>query len=280
MTVFQLIKLVLDDEYNAITPNPTRKAVVDREITKLQAAFGDLTDPKRAPPDYSTPEARFAYVYKYTTCHASIVAAKVAAVKEVRDLFNRDGWVRMAALGGGPGSDFLGVVKHMMKKDRDASLKCYLLDVEEGWGDSWSDVEQKTTDLDFQVSTHAQALDVTEPASWTKQTKYLSSDLFTFVYFVSEVYRHQAAAQPFFQKVFADAPSGSLFLFIDNNASKFHGWFESMATNAGLVKIDGGEEWFQIDWGEEKTDLEPYYSEFDHDPKLSTNIAWRVYKKP
>jgi len=279
MKVFELIKTVLDEEYGLVKKKD-RNTIIKNEIKKLGDAYNDLIDPKVKPPNYSTAPSRFAYIYKYTTCHANIVAEKISAVKELRDLFDTSAWVDVAAVGGGPGSDFLGVVKHLISQNSKASLKCYLLDAEPGWGDTWSDVDRRTDEFDFRVSTHSQRLDVTDPATWEEQNRYLKANLFTFVYFISEVYRMKERAQPFFEHLFAKAKSGSFLLFIDNDVSEFYEWFDNMASAAGLDRAAGREERFQLDWAEEKKLLEPYNSTFSHHPKIRTFISWRVYRKP
>lgn len=281
MTVFELIKLVLDDEYTAIAgTNAAKDASVNAELAALQAAYADLANVTATSPGYSSAARRFAYIYKYTTCHANIVAEKIAEVPELTALFSGEGWVDVACIGGGPGSDFLGIIKHMIRNRSTSNLKTYLLDKEPAWGDSWADVERRAADFDFQVFTHAQVLDVLVPNTWTAQTRYRRADLFTFVYFISEVWRLSAKAAPYFANLFQAAKPGSLLLFIDNNSSQFYDHFDTLATTAGLQRVAGGEEKFQMEYSEEKTDLEPYYSKLVHKPKIQSNIAWRVYRKP
>lgn len=280
LSIFELVKSVLDDEYGAITPEGDRDALIQAQFGSLSNAYKDLETPSGPPPDYSRPEIRFAYIYKYTTCHANIVDEKIAAAPSLRALFKKE-WIDVAALGGGPGSDFLGVLKHMLATGAKGGLKCYMLDREEGWGDTWSDVERRTQELPFRVSTHSQALDVTDRDSWTKQTRYLSADLFTFIYFLSEVYRLKAHANPFFDHLFHKAKSGALFLFVDNDRPSFTGWFEGLARRHKLRMEDGRSEIFQLGYDEQKLALEPYWSKFDqHNPRLSAKMAWRVYSKP
>ncbi len=281
MRVFQIIKLVLDDEYGSIPGNTAAKdAAVVSELGILQTAYSRLASPTAASPSYGVAACRFAYIYKYTTCHANIVAEKVAGVPAIGALFTGTGWVDVACVGGGPGSDFLGIIKHMIRTGSTRSLKTYLLDKEPGWGDSWSDVERKAPGLGFHVSTHAQVLDVLDPSTWSIQTKYRQADLFTFVFFISEIWRFWAQAEAYFVDLFSSAKAGSLFLFIDNNDTRFHGSFDTAAAKAGLVRLAGREEQFQVEYAEEKRDLEPYFSQFNHNPKIGSNIAWRVFQKP
>lgn len=223
MNIFQLIKQVLDSEFAKI-PGATassKYAVVSRRHDELATAYSDLTDATRTPPNYSDPVTRFAYIYKYTTCHADIVNDSLGICSELQDLFCGTGWLSVSCIGGGPGSDFLGIIKYAMRSSAQKSIKCFLLDRESAWGDTWSDVERQTSGLSFRVSTHFQALDVVNVATWSTQTKYLGSNLFTFIYFLSEVFRTKDAAKSFFGHLVQNASVGSLFLFVDNDTPAF-----------------------------------------------------------
>lgn len=280
LSIFELVKSVLDDEYESISPDGDRDATIQAEFGRLSDSYKDLETPVRPPPDYSNPETRFAYIYKYTTCHANIVAEKIAATPPLRKLFEKD-WINVAALGGGPGSDFLGVLKHMLDYRAKGGLKCYMLDREAGWGDTWSDVEHRTQDLPFRVSTHTQALDVTDRASWTKQSRYLDADLFTFIYFLSEVYRLKEQADEFFAHLMRRAKQGALFLFVDNDRPSFVGWFDDLAQRHGLQLVGTRSQKFQLPRDEDISALEPYWSKFRrHYPRLKADMALRVYQKP
>ena len=80
--------------------------------------------------------------------------------------------------GGRPGSELVGVLKFIRDKELVTTrLQIHLCDREAAWSDSWSEVGTKV-DLDLQLSTNFLGLDVTEPATWSKQKKYSQSDLF------------------------------------------------------------------------------------------------------
>jgi hypothetical protein len=282
MNVFQLIKSVLDWEFDRIeAPTHARKiALINERHARLSDAYSDLTDKAAAPPDYSDPITRFAYIYKYTTCHADIVSRSISAFDELSVLFDGNEWLRVACIGGGPGSDFLGVLKYALLAGKTRSLKCFLLDRESAWGDTWSDVEEHTQDMPFKLSTHFQKLDVTDPGTWATQTKYRSAHLFTFIYFLSEVYRLDAAARGFFQNLVEHAESGAHFLFIDNDADDFIRQIERFSKQYGLRQIAGGSLNYLTDTNEEKTDLEPYFGELDDSPKIRARIYRAVMVKP
>lgn len=67
-------------------------------------------------------------------------------------------------------------------------------------------------------------------------------------------------------------------MFIDNNDSRFYGWFDGLCEKAKLERVAGAEERMTTDTLEEKTDLGKYYEKFG-DPKLQAKVAYRYLKK-
>src|SRR5260370_9258545 len=143
----------------------------------------------------------------------------IRASTKVCSLFNRKE-VEIACLGGGPGSDMLGVLKHMIAAKSKSALTCYIFDRERAWGDSWSRVAKKL-DAPFQVFPVFQQMDVTDSQTWGCYHDYLEADLFTLSYFMSEVWRIKSKEEPFFNPCMSVAKKGSLILFITTNCSPF-----------------------------------------------------------
>jgi len=100
MTPMQLIKLVLDEAYAEL---PGAEAATDAEIsatlTQLAPAYADLTNPHRKPIDYASPQARFAYIYKYTVAHADYIRQLIEDNDQLRASFQSES-VSVARVGG------------------------------------------------------------------------------------------------------------------------------------------------------------------------------------
>lgn len=279
MTLMQLIKLVLDEAYSEIPGTEAAKdAEINAALAGLGPAYADLKNTKREPINYASPQARFAYIYKYTVAHADYIRQLIESNAELLALFKSES-VSVACVGGGPGSDLLGVLKHMIRFGSKTTLTCYLFDRERAWGDSWSEVA-KPLKADFQLYPVFQQMDITDASQWASYRKFLTADLFTFSYFLSEVWSFKEQAAPFFEHCMKKAKPGSLFLFIDNNDQhgEFAGWFDAMAAANGvrLLASNCCDMAFAIH--EEKKDLEPYFSKFDW-PKRKSNVAYRIGKK-
>lgn len=277
MKVFELLSSVLEELWNEIEGTEAEKiAAVNAAIAEVRGGYKNLISasaPK--PPDYSQAVHRFAYIYMYTTCHANLMVHAFAISSELRNLLEQE-HLTMACIGGGPGSELLGVLKVREDWSKLVAVSCQLFDRAHQWGEAWIDVGQK---LGTTITTSYQLLDATDEDTWKTKTKYLKADLFTFVFFMSEVYRDRDAADSYFADIFARAKVGALFVFIDNNHSEFSGWFDKHASDAGLEVLESYEGHLQMPTDEEKKDLGKFFGIFNCTPKLGSDVAIRVARK-
>ena len=277
MQVFELVKSVLDENYAKIAGVPTeRDDRICQRITELQEAYSALASENEI--TYNEPSIRFAYIYKYVTSHVNIVYQKICSNMTLRSLFQLP-QVTVSCIGGGPGSDLVGILKFVSgKDDAKPKLRCFILDGENSWADAWSDVDEKL-DSNFNISTYFIPMDVTDNSAWSQQSKYLNADLFTMIYFASEIFSKREQAKPFFEHLFANMKPGGLLLYIDNNARCFTEWFDALVKAAGLEVLEAEEENVKMTIDEEKTELGEYLAKFSA-VKLEANVAIRICRKP
>lgn len=275
MTIFQLIKTVLDEIYGQIE-EPV-EGIKDQKIKEKLEYLSDhynklLTSSVTI--DYKDPATRFAYIYKYVTCHANLVYNELYKISELFQFPQ----IVISCIGGGPGSDFLGILKFMMRTGCSSHIRCFLLDKEDSWNDSWYDVDNKL-EVNFRITTICEKLNVTNRDEWCKKKKILDSDLYTMIYFMSEIHHYMNHAKEFFEHLFENAKPGSKFLYIDNNYPGFYNWFGSLISRFKLNMISSEEKRIPIyDCDEEKKDLGEYLSKFGS-PKLKPDVAVRVCEK-
>jgi hypothetical protein len=273
MNCFQLIKTVLKELYDKVRgTNEDKDEAIKKELVELRRLYSNISS--NGCLDYSRPERRFAYVYCYVTAHANLVYQKIAYSSALQKIFNSD-VVQIACIGGGPGSDFLGVLKYCDMYEKKPKLKCLLFDRDPSWGECWEDVDAKIG-TSLNIMTSYKPMDVTNPDSWSNYSKYLNSDLFTLIYFMSEVEEKRKEADEYFNFLFANVKKNAHFLFVDNNDSNFYGWFDDLAKTHGIKIIaeTSGRETTPYD--EEHRDLSPYTEMFGSSPKLEANVACRV----
>jgi hypothetical protein len=280
-TIIQILKLSLDKIYKRI-PEPKDYAI-KKQIVALSNGYSQLMACEREDTgiDYSSPATQFAYIYKYVTHHASMIYQIIKENFGLVECFN-GGRVTISALGGGPGSELVGVMKFMSDTNSLASLRCYLCDRDETWQEAWDKIEDHL-DVDFNISIRTHRIDVLDAQSWQRLSGYLDTNIITCVYFMSEIYCERAEALPFFENLLNNVPEGTLLIFIDNNLPPVYNWFDNLMDEQDWEVLDSYEGTKKIeDRFEQKTDLGEYWDNFGayNSMKLSANIAYRVYRKP
>ena len=288
MTSFELVKVALDGLYAEATASfgAAADATIIQRMQFLSISYGGLNNPNRPPIDYKDPATRFAYVYKYVATHSDYVVQVLEQLRaEVGSpVFNTDN-LRLSCIGGGPGSDIIGVLRYLDEQKANEPVKkvtCYLLDREQAWADTWTELDDSMS-LSTALNVNFQPFDVTNPQSWAQQTKFLQADLFTMSYFVSEVKSLDAngVVSHFWTTLFQNAKTGALFLYDDNGHDSFNQYFDALWQAAGLELVVYGTN--EPTWPrgiEQASELKEYLTKFGHSPKLKTPLTYRVLKKP
>jgi len=268
---------VLDETYAQISIKGTAakdQAISDR-LALFTKEYKDLLYGKDI--QYGDPVSRFAYIFRYVTSHANMVCDLTLQSDDLRKLLKSD-HVSVSCVGGGPGSDLIGLLKFLdARKQKPKRLTCFLLDRNNTWNECWCDLGSMVA-VDFRLYTNFMELDVCNKQTYAPFAKYLSADLFTFVYFVSEVHKHLSKAKPFFDDVFSKMKPGALILYIDNNDSRFYDWFDKMCAEHGLTQLETINGHHQMPSEEQKADLGEYLQKFNA-PKLQASVAFRVVRK-
>lgn len=288
MTLFQLVKITLDELYKeALTVyGPDTDAQIKAQFPYLTTSYNQLSSTARAPINYKDPATRFAYVYKYTASHGDYVVQLLAILAQALGgkIFQND-LGRVSCIGGGPGSDVIAVVKYLADSKGKETLKqliVYLLDKEQAWGDSWTELNVKLPSPTVQLHTAFQQMDVLNP-DWTSQRKFLEADLFTLSYFVSEVYALDTGGvvTQFWQRLFKEAKSGALFLYDDNGSDTFNKYFDHQWQTAGLQLLtqETNTRWYPRS-SEQKSELAIYTAKFNAIPKVQSTLSYRLLRKP
>ena len=211
-----------------------------------------------------------------------MVQTKAARQAQKGDLFKGDS-LRLSCIGGGPGSDVIGVLKYLSDYPNEPTKKitCYLLDREQAWADTWTEIGDSIK-MSVSVNVNFQPLDVTTPPSWSAQKKFLQADLFTLSYFVSEVYAVDTGiVANFWKKLFDEAKPGALFLYVDNGSEMFNTYFDTQWRGRGDIKavIEADDTSIIPRFSEQASELGDYRNKFGQHPKLRSRISYRVLRK-
>jgi len=285
MTIFEVIRIALDQLYQEGTE--LYGAKLDERITSdlayLSNSYRQLTDSTRAPVDYEDPARRFAYVYKYVAAHGDYLVQVLQALASKKGAMFNERNVRVSCLGGGPGSDIVGLLKYLDEQEDEPvkKLTCYLLDKEQAWADIWTELDEHLTPK-VAVNVNFQPFDITNPGSWTHQRKFLQADLFTMSYFVSEVMMldGNGVVANSWRNIFDSAKNDAFFVYVDNGHKDFTSYFDKQWQDAKLKCISSGEdERWTPRYSEQASELEEYRRKFGQYPKLKSQLTYRVLKK-
>jgi len=273
-TYFQVVKQVLDGLYQDL-PAEKRDEGIAGALQHLSNKYRTVLT--EGGPDYSTPEAKFAYIFRYTTAHADFLDAVIRQCAEIGAQTKQTNLI-VSCIGGGPGSDILGFVKYLLPISPKPHLTFFLLDKDQSWGDAWYNLDV-ILGSDLRTSSQFIPLDVTNSATWKRSRAYLKAHIFTLIYFLSEIYVEREAADQFLRDTFSAMQTGSILIVLDFQDNRLTEWVEDIAANCQLAKKIAADnaEWV-IDPLEEKSDLGEYYTKFGA-PKIRAKIFYRVYLK-
>lgn len=284
MTMFELVKIALDDLYGQGEDKYGAKldAIVKDKMLYLSEAYKNLRDEHREPLDYKDPATRLAYVYSYVASHADYMVQVFEKLRrrEGKCVFSEN-HLRVSCVGGGPGSDFLAMLKFLSEYNESVEkITCYLLDREQAWADTWTELDDSLSS-EINLKTNFQMLDVTKKASWEYQTNFKKADVFTFSFFISEVYNiGNGAPASFFSEVIRDSKPGAYFVYVDNGHEVFNSYFDNLCNASGLELIVSETDTPMIPRFTEQADtLKQYTDRFGRMPKLRSYLSYRVLRK-
>ena len=285
-STFQLVGKVLSELYADVQKVAgTEKAANDQILARMQQlsdAYAKLTDATLPPIDYSDAVTRFGYIYTTVTANSDFVFQALTQVKDlIQDSVIAAEKVVLSCLGGGPGSELIGFLKFILQCD--AKLKsatCYLVDREQAWADSWTDLGE-SLEGNLPIFTNFQMLDVLIPSTWAKQRKFLGADLFIASYFASELMRLGEGTMPFWKELFSAAHSGSMILVVDFDADAADKYITSVTEAIGWKKLYGWKGNMTLTYTEDKKVLGDLLTKFgNRTPRLRGKLDVRLLQKP
>lgn len=278
MKCFELVQRVLDETYAEIPGDEgERDAKIAQALKEMSHQYNAELRTSGGP-DFSDPVTRFAYVFRYVPSHSHWLYELIDWSEEAQALF-AEKRLRVTCLGGGPGSDLVGVLKYMSKSSRSPALFCEIVDGCLQWKQTWSDLAFNL-ELGSPLHTDYVIHDVGDPDTWRAPSSFQKSDLFTVNFFASEIYHLGDVASKYLKFSLGQAKEGAILLMNDNNHSDFYRRFDAIAESAGFQAImskSGTRKIYDVD---ERADvLGRFAKKFDGYSKLTGDLAWRVFQK-
>lgn len=283
---------MLDDLYAQIplTSDSKKIEAIRSELENLAGKYQTLY--RGGTINYNSPVTRFAYMYCYVAPHADVMYQIIKDNQSVtKILSNRE--INIACLGGGPGSDLLGMLKFMRLENVSTKLTCNIYDREGSWEmciasitnqiRNFTDTMKITPTISGNV--FFRELDIVKDFNKVAQDDFTGVNLLTISFLVSEI--KQAEAKTLFLEIFEKVSSGCLLILMDNSSGDAHTRFDTFVNEYNycsfydsIQTIKSEHKRFNIDVREDKEYLEPYFSKlYPRYPRLKLPVHYRIYRK-
>jgi hypothetical protein len=273
-TYFEIVCQTLDIGYEDIETTDRDSKITER-LQELSDTYGNVL--ATGGPSYDDNLTRFAYVFKYATAHADYLNTIIGRSPELCEALTKKR-VDISCIGGGPGSDVLGFLKFLLSQNEKPQVTYFILDKEPAWGETWADLDAIVSE-ELKTSRNYFPLDVTEPESYEKLKRPFKSDIFTMLYFLSEIYKYRKKVTTFLEVFFERMKEGALLVVLDFHDTSLESWIDQCAEDGGLetlIAIDNHR--INMDPIEEKNALRKYINKFGS-PKLQAQVFVRVFRK-
>lgn len=248
-----------------------------------------LVDPQI---NYQDPFCRMAYLYMNVAVHAALIETALSSFPKIQKLFRdkakTESDLHVCALGGGPGSELIGVVRHIERlnlKGKTIHLDFALTDLIREWDESWhalkTGVDRQLREIyggnrnEWPVSISRSFLQInaTSPADLKSfATRFRSIDIFLICYLVSELKDSTAQFEEVIKALTDKAPPGALFLFIDRNERKVRQSVERIIEQSPELKSLG----IRIETGGLEDDLRDFGEWYINLPRIPRS-RWRAF---
>ena len=284
---------------------------LDRFVPLVEKAIRHMSDeyhgghPPKIP--FESLVYRSAYLYEYAPANALAVEAVLNDDAEdqglISGLLTSKLPISLCCLGGGPGSEILGVAKWLVRQQLGATqLEVVITDKCLEWRYQWKSVRD-TLNTNFSAGSSISAqrrrlvvpkgfvkVDVVDPKSAQLPPLVHGYDLYVVSYVVSHIYTSEGLSRfrQFMQSVIESARQGSKFLFMDRGGEQRQdggvNWQESVRYLLSCPGIDISGPVRLVskspgDHREQKADLGVLYEHLGLEPRLSWDIFWMVGTK-
>jgi hypothetical protein len=258
---FSIIKNVLDVALESLSEKtgiPSQELCRQMGIQLAEMAKQHREDDPTIP--YEDPICRLGYLYKHVTANATLFERALFRLGSAREAIRaRAGKIlRISSVGGGPGSEVLGLAKHLVQQfpaegRLPSRLEFTVLDRFPQWGESWTQLAEQTEQMLIARSseTNANIPPISPqfyPMDITKADSYLSyawlfdkADLIVFNYVISENLSKLDELAGALTVIGTKANAGASFVFIDRKeySGRINNWLVKVLPDTGFAIEDG-----------------------------------------
>jgi hypothetical protein len=255
-------------------------------VANSAAYFSDTAKIK-----YDDPLCRMAYLYTYVGAHANLIDKALTRIQAlntfVLDKVNTNQELHICSLGGGPGSELLGVVKFIerhLQPNNCIDVHFTLIDRIKEWDESWqalvnglesnfySNYGSSRRGWPIVIHRSFLPLSLTCPQDFQNfPTRFGKVQVFVLNHTVSELLTASDDFRQVFSSIVKRASSGTYFLFIDRNQTEVVDIINGIVVQNNLKPLDIFTDQTNMDSDENKMALGNWYTLMGHSPKLKWN---------
>lgn len=228
----ELVRRVLEEAVKSHAENT--KDSVNAVLARIRQHIDDTaSEHRKIEPDidYDDPLCRLGYLYRHAPAGATLFELVIRNSREVREKINAadKGVLRVCAVGGGPGTELLGIAKYLLcaRTIVPRKIEFTVLDKVPYWAETWQQIAQAVEDelrssisgVRVEPPTIAQSflpLDVLKPAEYRNYAfQFRKADVVVFNYRFSENKTRLKTAAKAVEHLANTAPCGCVFVVID-----------------------------------------------------------------
>ncbi len=227
-----LIRRVLEQAVEAYAK--TSGMAVSEVLASIRSHIDNTAkEHQKDEPDIKYEDAlcRLGYIYRHATANATLFELVLRESGDLRAVIRQsaDQRLNMCAVGGGPGTELLGLAKYLLRRSGfPKKITFTLLDAVPQWAETWQQLAdaveeelQRATDATGSKTCPAIVpaflpLDVLKAESYASYAyQFNGSQVVIFNYLFSENKKRLADAKGAVAKLYAMAPKGCVFVVID-----------------------------------------------------------------
>ncbi|XP_038057138.1 uncharacterized protein LOC119728811 [Patiria miniata] len=232
--------------------------------------------------DWDDPANRCAYVFLYLMHHCYLVYGSLQYSDEVSRSWRNRSSLKVCSIGGGPGSDLVGLTTFLrVHRIFPPSLECLVLDLFPNWKDTWDTIYAHQ--LDSFTVTYSSCDLVKDKGIHTRDLQFIKqADIITLsksFSAVSAFYRADRAKGIFLRNVLQHAKPGCFVLYIDNDCGGSTQFERDFASRTGMDLVFEFRGTPTFPKGAYSYTIRKYHNLFDFSPMRSCDVTIQLFRK-
>jgi hypothetical protein len=209
-------------------------------IESMSGGYAALGTSGHTTIEYGSLAAQAAYLYKYAPSRAASIRDAMLDFEARIDtaLLPTDGNIRIALIGGGPGSEIPGILEFMSSSgcyDDVGGVHFEIFDREAGWENVHQLIES-SLDVEFDVTIGYSHFDALDPP---KKGELVEYDAVTMSYVISELAKHSDVTKirKNLAGLIGTMKKKAYLIYNDNKSYDFYRFMNSVVSNSALDQL-------------------------------------------